>query len=60
MNKDSLTHILLLIAGILIIINGIFAFESSTPMIIISLFFIVVGSICTVFASILIYKKIKS
>ena len=38
MKQDSVTHILLLIAGILIFINGIFAFENSVPMIIVSSF----------------------
>lgn len=60
MKQDSVTHILLLIAGILIFINGIFAFENSVPMIIVSSFFIVVGIVCTVFASLLIFKKYKS
>ena len=44
--KDSqLTYILLIIASILLIANGIFAFERTLSMILMSILFILVGII---------------
>lgn len=60
MKQDSTTHILLLIAGMLIFVNGILAFEKSVPMATVSIFFIVIGITCTAVASLLIFKKYKS
>lgn len=43
MNDNKLTYILLLIASIFLILNGIFAFEKSIIMVLLSFFFIITG-----------------
>lgn len=43
MNDNKLTYILLLIASVFLILNGIFAFEKSIIMILLSFFFIIIG-----------------
>lgn len=45
MKDTQLTYILLIIAGILLIANGIFAFERTLSMILMSILFILVGII---------------
>ncbi|MGZ9516981.1 hypothetical protein [Staphylococcus epidermidis] len=45
MKDTQLTYILLIIASILLIANGIFAFERTLSMILMSIFFILVGII---------------
>ncbi|WP_049397091.1 hypothetical protein [Staphylococcus epidermidis] len=45
MKDTQLTYILLIIASILLIANGIFAFERTLSMILISILFILVGII---------------
>ncbi|KAF1682049.1 MULTISPECIES: hypothetical protein [Staphylococcus] len=43
MNDNKLTYILLLIASIFLILNGVFAFEKSIIMVLLSFFFIIIG-----------------
>ena len=43
MNDNKLTYILLLIASVFLILNGIFAFEKSIIMGLLSFFFIIIG-----------------
>ncbi|MBV5221513.1 hypothetical protein [Staphylococcus hominis] len=43
MNDNKLTYILLLIASVFLILNGIFAFEKSIIMTLLSFFFIIIG-----------------
>lgn len=43
MNDNKLTYILLLIASIFLILNGIFVFEKSIIMVLLSFFFIIIG-----------------
>lgn len=43
MNDNKLTYILLLIASVFLILNGIFAFEKSIIMALLSFFFIIIG-----------------
>ncbi|SCU10312.1 Uncharacterised protein [Staphylococcus xylosus] len=50
MKHDHLSHVLLLISGILLLLNGGFAFEKSTPMLVVSSFLIIFGIIVTTFA----------
>ena len=50
MKHDRLTHVLLLISGLLLLLNGVFAFEKSTPMLVISSFLIIFGIFVTAFA----------
>lgn len=45
MKNTQLTYILLIIASILLIANGIFAFERTLSMILMSILFILVGII---------------
>ena len=45
MKDTQLTYILLIIASILLIANGIFAFERTLSMILMSILFILVGII---------------
>ncbi|MDO5515555.1 MAG: hypothetical protein Q4F62_10075 [Staphylococcus xylosus] len=47
---DRLSHVLLLISGILLLLNVGFAFEKSTPMLVVSSFLIIFGIIVTTFA----------
>lgn len=44
MKDNQLTYILLIIASILLILNGIFAFDHTIAMILMSLLFTIVGS----------------
>lgn len=50
MKHDRLTHVLLLISGLLLLLNGVFAFEKSTPMLVVSSFLIIFGIFVTAFA----------
>lgn len=50
MKHDRLSHVLLLISGILLLLNVGFAFEKSTPMLVVSSFLIIFGIIVTTFA----------
>ncbi|MEB6037122.1 hypothetical protein [Staphylococcus pseudoxylosus] len=50
MKHDRLTHVLLLISGLLLLLNGGFAFEKSTPMLVVSSFLIIFGIFVTTFA----------
>ena len=43
MNDNKLTYILLLIASVFLILNGIFAFEKIIIMVLLSFFFIIIG-----------------
>ena len=43
MNDNKLTYILLLIASIFLILNGVCAFEKSIIMVLLSFFFIIIG-----------------
>ncbi|PHK49285.1 hypothetical protein [Staphylococcus edaphicus] len=43
MKTDRLTHVLLLIAGLLLFVNGICAFEQSLPMLLISSLLLISG-----------------
>ena len=43
MNDNKLTYILLLISSVFLILNGIFAFEKSIIMVLLSFFFIIIG-----------------
>ncbi|MDS3982155.1 hypothetical protein [Staphylococcus capitis] len=43
MKENQLTYILLIIASILLILNGIFAFDHTIAMILMSLLFTIVG-----------------
>ena len=43
MNDNKLTYILLLIASIFLILNGVFAFKKSIIMVLLSFFFIIIG-----------------
>ncbi|WP_145424007.1 hypothetical protein [Staphylococcus hominis] len=43
MNDNKLTYILLLIASVFLILNGIFTFEKSIIMVLLSFFFIIIG-----------------
>lgn len=43
MKDNQLTYILLIIASILLILNGIFAFDHTIAMILMSLLFTIVG-----------------
>lgn len=43
MNDNKLTYTLLLIASIFLILNGVFAFEKSIIMVLLSFFFIIIG-----------------
>ena len=43
MNDNKLTYILLLIASVFLILNGIYAFEKSIIMVLLSFFFIIIG-----------------
>ena len=45
MNDNKLTYILLLIASVFLILNGIFAFEKSIIMVLLSFFFIIIVNV---------------
>lgn len=51
MNTDRLTHALLLIAGLLLLINGICAFEQNPIMLLISSL-LIIGGICVLVVAI--------
>ncbi|KKD22529.1 MULTISPECIES: hypothetical protein [Staphylococcus] len=57
MKQDSISHILLFIAGLLLITNGILAFEKPAIMIVISMSLVIIGLLTLVISIILIYKK---
>ena len=57
MKDNQLTYILLIIASILLILNGIFAFDHTIAMILMSLLFTIVG--LTLFIVVLITYKRK-
>ncbi|OEL03760.1 hypothetical protein AST12_03320 [Staphylococcus succinus] len=58
MKADGLTHILLLIVGLLLLLNGCFAFDKSLAMTIVSSIFIIVGLMLSVVSSKLFYNNI--
>lgn len=60
MNDNKLTYILLLIASIFLILNGVFAFEKNITMILLSFLFIIVGLILGFVAIHYLLKTIKS
>ncbi|AYX89216.1 hypothetical protein ACQE30_10115 [Staphylococcus cohnii] len=60
MKRDSFSHILLFIAGLLLITNGILAFEKPAIMIFISITLFIIGLLTLVISILLIYKKAKS
>ncbi|WP_436952866.1 hypothetical protein [Staphylococcus shinii] len=57
MKHDRLSHVLLLISGLLLLLNGGFAFEKSIPMLVVSSFLIIFGVIITVFAQKLFFNS---
>lgn len=57
MKQDSFSHILLFIAGLLLITNGILAFDKPAMMIFISMVLVIIGLLTLVISIILIYKK---
>jgi len=60
MKDNQLTYILLIIASILLIANGIFAFDHTLPMIIMSILFIAIGLILLIFTLRAFIKLLKS
>src|SRR5699024_10509234 len=57
MKQDNISHILLFIAGLLFITNGILVFEKPAIMIVISMSLVIIGLLTLVISIILIYKK---
>ncbi|WP_342610585.1 MULTISPECIES: hypothetical protein [Staphylococcus] len=57
MKYDALTHILLLIVGLLLLANGILSFDKTIAMSIVSIIFIIVGLIIVAFGGKLIYDN---
>ena len=57
MKQDSFSYILLFIAGLLLITNGILVFEKPAIMIVISMSLVIIGLLTLVISIILIYKK---
>ncbi|MBB2508456.1 hypothetical protein G5S33_01885 [Staphylococcus cohnii subsp. cohnii] len=60
MKQDSFSHILLFIAGLLLITNGILAFEKPAIMIFISITLLIIGLLTLIISILLFYKKTKS
>lgn len=60
MNDNKLTYILLLIASIFLILNGIFAFEKNIIMVLLSFFFIIIGLLLGFVAIQYLLKTTKS
>ncbi|MBL7572749.1 hypothetical protein [Staphylococcus saccharolyticus] len=60
MKDNQLTYILLIIASILLIANGIFAFDHTLPMIIMSILFTAIGLILLIFTLRAFIKLLKS
>ncbi|MFW0760427.1 hypothetical protein ACQ23P_00915 [Staphylococcus cohnii] len=60
MKQDSFSHILLFIAGLLLITNGILAFEKPAIMIFISITLLIIGLLTLIISTLLFYKKTKS
>ncbi|QKV12031.1 hypothetical protein HSZ48_10320 [Staphylococcus saprophyticus] len=62
MKTDRLTHALLFIAGLLLLINGIYAFEQNLTMLFISSILVISG-ICVTFVAIKLiwhnYRRLK-
>lgn len=59
MKDNQLTYILLIIASILLILNGIFAFEHTIAMILLSLLFIIIGVVLLIVVVRLMFKGKK-
>ncbi|MDM7862903.1 MULTISPECIES: hypothetical protein [Staphylococcus] len=57
MNDEKLTYILLIIASLFLILNGIFAFEHHFVIILMSIFFIIIGVILLVISIRLLLKS---
>ncbi|BBD90667.1 MULTISPECIES: hypothetical protein [Staphylococcus] len=60
MKDNQLTYILLIIASILLILNGIFAFEHTIAMILLSLLFIIIGVVLLIVVVRLMFKGKKN
>lgn len=60
MKDNQLTYILLIIASILLILNGIFAFEHTIAMILLSLLFIIIGVVLLIVVIRLMFKGKKN
>lgn len=60
MKDNQLTYILLIIASILLILNGIFAFEHTIAMILLSLLFIIIGVVLLIVVLRLMFKGKKN
>lgn len=60
MKDNQLTYILLIIASILLILNGIFAFEHTIAMILLSLLFIIIGVVLLIVVVRLMFKGRKT
>lgn len=60
MKDNQLTYILLIIASILLILNGIFAFEHTIAMILLSLLFIIIGVVLLIVVVRLMFKGKKT
>ncbi|MGY3481509.1 MULTISPECIES: hypothetical protein [Staphylococcus] len=60
MKRDSFSHTLLFIAGLLLITSGISAFEKPAIMIFISITLLIIGLLTLAISILLIYKKAKS
>lgn len=59
MNDEKLTYILLIIASLFLILNGVFAFEHNLVIILMSIFFILSGIILLII-SIRLFLKCSS
>ena len=60
MKDNQFTYILLIIASILLILNGIFAFEHTIAMILLSLLFIIIGVVLLIVVVRLMFKGKKN
>ncbi|WP_185957042.1 hypothetical protein [Staphylococcus haemolyticus] len=57
MNDEKLTYILLIIASLFLILNGVFAFEHNLAIILMSIFFILIGIILLIISIRLFLKR---
>ncbi|MGY0757091.1 hypothetical protein [Staphylococcus haemolyticus] len=57
MNDEKLTYILLIIASLFLILNGVFAFEHNLVIILMSIFFILIGIILLIIPIRLFLKR---
>ncbi|KAA2274046.1 hypothetical protein BUZ22_02375 [Staphylococcus haemolyticus] len=57
MNDEKLTYILLIIASLFLILNGVFAFEHNLVIILMSIFFILIGIILLIISIRLFLKR---